>query len=37
LFGDGHHKYHHDNASDYRQPFPIWTNTFIKLIKSNQH
>ena len=37
LFADGHHKYHHDNASDYRQPFPIWTNTFIKLIKSNQH
>mgnify|MGYP005992287207 CR=1 FL=1 len=37
LFSDGHHKYHHENPADWRIPFPHWTNTFIKLIKSNQH
>ena len=35
LFADGHHKYHHDNPADYYVPFTIWTNTFIKLIKTN--
>ena len=33
IFSDGHHKYHHDNPGEYKQPFPIWTNTFIRMIK----
>jgi fatty-acid desaturase len=35
LFMDGDHIYHHENPADYRIPFPYWTNTFIKLIKTN--
>jgi stearoyl-CoA desaturase (delta-9 desaturase) len=37
LFVDGDHIYHHTNPADWRIPFPYWTNTFIKLIKTNQH
>ena len=37
LFADGDHIYHHENPADWRIPFPYWTNTFIRLIKSNQH
>ena len=38
LFFDGHHKYHHENPSEWYIPFPyLWINTFIRLIKSNQH
>ncbi len=37
LFSGGYHKYHHDNPSDWYMPFSWWTNTFIKLIKTNQH
>ena len=38
LFSDGQHKHHHENPSDWYIPFPyLWTNTFIKLIKTNQH
>ena len=38
LFFDGHHKHHHENPAEWYIPFPyLWTNTFIKLIKSNQH
>ena len=38
IFADGQHKYHHENPAEWQIPFPyIWANTFIKLIKSNQH
>ena len=37
LFVDGDHIYHHTNPADWRIPFPHWTNTFIKLIETNQH